>query len=40
MDAPPLPEWTGFTSATTLELAEAVLAQYQARVEPCTSFTL
>ena len=30
MDAPPLPDWTGFTSATTLELAEAVLAQYQA----------
>jgi len=30
MDAPPLPEWTSFTSATTLELAEAVLAQYQA----------
>jgi hypothetical protein len=30
MDVPPLPEWTSFTSATTLELAEAVLAQYQA----------
>ena len=30
MDAPQLPEWTRFTSATTLKLAEAVLAQYQA----------
>ena len=32
MDAPSLPEWTRFTSASTLELAEAVLAQYKANV--------
>ena len=30
MDTLPLPEWTGFTSATTLKQAEAVLVQYQA----------
>ena len=30
MDAPSLPEWTRFTSASTLGLAEAELAQYKA----------
>ena len=30
MDPPSLPEWTRFTSTATLELAEAVLVQYQA----------
>ena len=30
MDAPPLPDFTRFTRASTLELAEAVLAQYKA----------
>ena len=30
MDAPVPPDWTRFASATTLELAEAVLSQYQA----------
>ena len=30
MDAPPLPDFTQLTRASTLELAEAVLAQYQA----------
>ena len=30
MDAPPLPDFTRFTHASTLELAEAVLAQYKA----------
>ena len=30
MDAPPLPDFTQFTRTSTLELAEAVLAQYKA----------